>query len=113
MKRLLILVPLLLLLSLGACAAGPHQLQRSVDDWDQKLYVENPLLDGVLWVIPVFPLLNLGAAVGDFVIVDAWYFWSQDVWDGKGTAFKHFDVAPTDGTMESLLINGSKFLEKK
>lgn len=113
MKRLSILAPLVLLLGLAACAAGPHQLKRSVDDWDQKMYVENPLLDGVLWVVPVFPILTLGASVGDFLIVDAWYFWTQDVWDGKGTAFQHYEVTPTDGHLESLLSSGSKFMQKK
>ena len=102
-----------LTLSLTSCAAGPHQLRRSVDDLDQKLYVENPWVDGLLWFFPVIPLLGFGASVGDFFVVDAYHFWFKDAWDGKGTAFRHFQPEATDGTMESLLYDDAKFFEVK
>ena len=80
-NNLLVTAGLAACLTFTSCAAGPQQLQRSVDDWDHKMYVKNPLLDGVLWVVPVFPLLNFGAAIGDFFIGNAYFFWFHDVWD--------------------------------
>ena len=99
--------------SLSSCYAGPHQLSRTVDDWDQKMYVENPLLNGVLWFIPVFPLCTYGASIADFFVTDAYAFWFKDVWDGKGTAYTHYKTTPTDGSMSSLLNDDAKFLEIK
>lgn len=92
--RLRRLLPLFgLCATLAACFAGPHQLRRSVDDWDQRLYVESPWLDAGLWVVPVIPALSLLAGAADFLIVDPYYFWGQDAWDGNGTGF---EPAPTD-----------------
>ena len=54
-------------LSMTSCAAGPHQLRRSVDDWDHKMYVNSPWIDAVLWVVPVFPLAHYVAMIGDFI----------------------------------------------
>jgi hypothetical protein len=102
-----------LTLSLASCYAGPHQLRRSVDDWDQKMYVESPWIDAVLWVIPVIPLVSFGAQIADFFVVDAYYFWAKDAWDGNGTAYRHLQPEPTDGTMESLLFDDAKFFEVK
>lgn len=98
-------------ISLTSCLAGPHQLRRTVDDWDHKMYVDSPWLNGVLWFVPVFPLLNFGASIGDFFVTDAYAFWLKDAWDGKGTGFKHYDVTPTDGQMSSLLNTGAGFLK--
>lgn len=112
-NNLLVSAGLAACLTFTSCAAGPQQLQRSVDDWDHKMYVQNPLLDGVLWVVPVFPLLNFGAAIGDFFIGNAYFFWFHDVWDGKGTGFEHAKVEATDGTVSSLLNEGSSWLKVK
>ena len=97
----------------GSCAAGPHQLRRSVDDWDHKMYVNSPWIDAVLWVIPVMPLAFFGAGIGDFFVTDAYAFWFKDAWDGKGTGYSHLAVTPTDGQMKSLLSDDGKFLEIK
>ena len=97
--------------SLTSCMAGPHQLCRTVDDWDHKTYVNSPWLDAVLWVVPVFPLAHFGARIGDFFVGDAWAFWRYDAWDQKGTGFKHADIAPTDGQVGSLLSEGSGFMK--
>jgi hypothetical protein len=93
-----------------ACAAGPHQLARTVDDWDNRLYVQTPVMNGVLHVVPVIPVLGLCAWVGDFCITDAACFWFDDAWDGHGTGFQHLKVEPTDGQMQSLLIEGSGWM---
>lgn len=113
MKNLLTILSLAGLLALGSCAAGPQQLQRTVDDWDHQMYVKNPLLDGVLWVVPVIPIAHAGAAIGDFFVGNAYHFWFKDVWDGEGTGFEHKKVDATDGVLQSLLIDDAKWIQKK
>jgi hypothetical protein len=112
-RKIRLACALLAITTFAACSAGPHQLKRSVDDWDAKTYVNSPWLDGVLWFIPVFPILHLGASIGDFLVTDAYAFWFKDAWDGKGTAFTHFNPTPTDGSMESLMIDDAKFMTIK
>ena len=111
MKNTSLALGLTALVSLASCAAGPHQLARTVDDWDHKMYVENPIVNGVLHFIPVIPIVGMAGAIGDFFVTDAYSFWFKDAWDGKGTAFTHYNPAPTDGSMSSLLIDDAKFLE--
>jgi hypothetical protein len=113
MKKARLVCALLAITTFAACSAGPHQLSRSVDDWDQKMYVDSPWIDGVLWFVPVIPIAAALARIGDFLVVDAWTFWVHDAWDGKGTAYTHFAVKPTDGAMESLLMDDSKFMGVK
>ncbi len=112
MRKIAIALALFVGLTLGACSAGPHQLRRTVDDWDQKMYVENPWLDGVLWFVPVIPFAGFFASIGDFFIGDAYSFWFKDAWDGKGTGYNHHTVDHPDGAMSSLIGDG-KFLEVK
>jgi hypothetical protein len=113
MKKALVALPLLMALTLSSCAAGPHQLRRTVDDWDQKMYIENPWIDGVLWFIPVIPIAGYLGSIGDFFTGDLYAFWFKDAWDGKGTGFKHFNPTATDGSMSSLLNDDGKFMEIK
>lgn len=87
---------------LGACAAGPHQLRRSIDDWDHKSYVNSPWWNATLWLTMVMPVCYAGAFCGDFLITDPYVFWFEDAWDGKGTGFDHLEVPWTDGRMTSL-----------
>jgi hypothetical protein len=93
----------LLALPFPACLAGPHQLRRTVDDWDHSLYVNSPWFDALLWVVPVFPLAYVGAITCDFLVGDAWAFWSDDAWDGAGTGFDHYPVEPIDGRVDSMM----------
>ena len=102
MRTLRRITPFLALVALTACAAGPHQLRRSIDDWDHKSYVNSPWWNAMLWVVPVFPACYAGAWVGDFLITDPWAFWGEDAWDGKGTGFEHLQVPWTDGRRQSL-----------
>lgn len=92
---------------LCGCAAGPHQLRRTVDDWDHKVYVNSPWLNAALWIVPVYPVCTVGAAVLDFAVTDPYYFWFDDAWDGNGTGFQHLDVEWTDGHVDSLLSDRS------
>ena len=96
-------------LLLGSCAAGPHQLRRTVDDWDQKIYVNSPWLNASMWVVPVYPVAYAGALAFDFVIGDPWPSWCEDAWDGNGTGFRHIEVEWTDGWVESLLSDRSRW----
>jgi hypothetical protein len=98
-----------LVLPLGSCLAGPHQLSRSVDDFDHQLYLENPLLDGVLWVIPVLPFASVVALVGDFLVVDPYHFWFKDLWRSEGTAFDHW-LPERPAHRVGSLVNGGPFL---
>ena len=112
MRKLGIVLALLLCFSFTSCAAGPHQLQRSVDDWDRQLYVDSPWLDGVLWGVPVIPAATFLAAVGDFFITDAYAFWIEDAFTGgNGTGFEHATVDQPDGHMTGLLIDDGKLLQ--
>lgn len=101
------------LLFFSSCSAGPHQLFRTVDDWDAKIYTDSPWLDAVLWVIPVVPLARFGAQIGDFFIVDAYSFWFKDAWAGAGTGFKHAEFLGTKGHLNSLLLEDGDFLQVK
>jgi len=99
-------------LLLGGCAAGPHQLRRSVDDWDQKIYVNSPWLNAAMWLVPVYPVMHVGAMVIDFTVTDPYYFWFDDAWDGNGTGFKHLDIEYTDGWVDSMLADRAGWTRK-
>lgn len=109
-KKILALALVLSAAFAGSCASGPHQLARTVDDWDAKTYTNSPWMNAALHIIPVIPLAQFGAQIGDFFVTDAYYFWFKDAWDGKGTGFKHAEFLGEDGHLESLLLDGSKFL---
>lgn len=113
MKKLISLFALVAAATLVSCTAGPKQLQRSVDDWDRQMYVEKPLMNGILHVIPVIPIADLLATLGDTLIVNPWFFWSEDVWDEKGTNFHHIEVSDTDGHLDSLVADPNDGFMKK
>ncbi len=111
MRKLGIALTLLLCFSFTSCLAGPHQLRRSVDDWDHNMYVDTPWLDAALWVVPVYPLLYFGAGIGDFFVGDAYTFWFNDAFSGYGGAgFVHFNPEHTDGYVNSLWSDETKWL---
>ena len=109
MKKFGILLAALVLLGVTSCAAGPQQLFRTVDDIDQELYVEQPIVDGILYIIPVIPLAKYVAALGDFFIVNAYHFWVEDLWDGEGKGFIHYDPDASE-KLKSLYLDDSTFL---
>ncbi len=74
MRKIAMALALLGATSLTGCLAGPHQLSRTVDDWDHKLYVENVWVDAALWVVPVIPIAKFAASIGDFFVTDAYTF---------------------------------------
>ena len=103
-------LPFLLAATLGSCFSGPHQLGRTVEDWDHQLYVDSPWLNAGLWVIPVIPVTKLLAWTGDFLVTDAVEFWCGDAWDCAGTSYEWLNVEATDGYVESLLRPRSRWL---
>lgn len=94
-----------LTLALSGCLVGPHQVRRSVDDWDQRSYVNSPWWNVVLWVVPIIPASYAAALVVDTLVTDPYAFWFDDAWDGNGTGFRHLQVDWTDGHMDSLLLD--------
>lgn len=98
-------------LCLSGCLVGPHQLRRSVDDWDHDTYVESPWKSAAMWIVPVFPVCYVVAGVGDLLVTDPYAFWCHDAWDGKGTGFKHYTPESNDGRMYSMLIDDAHWLE--
>ena len=112
MRKIAIALGLAFGLTMTSCSVGPHQLSRTVDDWNQQMYVDSPWLNAALTVIPVMPLVAAGASIGDFFVTDAYAFWAKDAWDGKGTGFVHKSVTHTDGAMTNLM-DGGKWLEIK
>jgi hypothetical protein len=110
MRKIAIALGLLLTLAFTSCAAGPQYLRRSLDNYDQKLYQEMPLVDGILWFpIPAFPIANYIAMFGDF-FVNGYAFWIKDVWAGEGTGFQHADLAG-ERKIKSLVRDDSEFLK--
>lgn len=93
---------LLLAATLGSCFAGPHQLRRSMDDWDHKHYVNSPRWNAVLWIVPVIPVATVVALALDTVITDPYAFWFGDAWDNAGTGYEHLPVQWNDGRVSSL-----------
>ena len=98
---------------LCSCAAGPHQLRRSVDDWDQKIYVNSPWLNAAMWVVPVYPALLAGATAVDFAVTDPYFFWFGDAWNGNGTGYRHLEVDYTRGWVDSVLADDSRWLRSE
>lgn len=73
------------------CVAGPNRLSRTWDDWVNQKYTENAWVHGALLqnVVPVYPLVGAVLGWGDLIVLNPWYFWSEDAWDNKGTGFEH------------------------
>ena len=107
MKKFGILLAVLVLLGVTSCAAGPQQLQRTVDDIDQELYIEMPLVDGLLYIVPVIPFAKYIAAIGDFFI-NGYHFWIEDVWANEGKGFEHYNPEASQH-LKSLMLEDSKF----
>ncbi len=108
-RAVLVLAALATTTTLGGCLAGPHQVRRTVDDMDQRQYVDTPRLNGVLWVVPLWPALWAGAFVCDFLVTDPYAFWFGDMWDGRGTGFEHSQPEWTDGRMQSLMLDHTRW----
>jgi hypothetical protein len=76
---------------LPSCIAGPMRLSRTWDDWVNQKYTSDSWIHGALLqnIIPVYPLVGGLMTFVDVIAVNLYYFWSEDVWDRKGTGFEH------------------------
>jgi hypothetical protein len=96
MKRTLCSVALAsaLALTLSSCQSGPRRLSRAWDDWVNQEYSENAWVHGALLqdILPVYPIVGLFAWAGDILFVNTYYFWTEDAWDNRGTAYDHNQV---------------------
>ncbi len=79
------------LLALSSCSSGPHKLRRSFEDWSNQKYTEDSWIHGALLqdILPVYPIVTFALGFADILVLNTYYFWSDDVWDRKGTGFNH------------------------
>ncbi len=73
----------------SSCASGPNRVSYSWDQWRDQKYSESSWIHGALLqdIIPVYGLVGLFAAAGDYLIFNPVAFWSKDAWDSKGTVY--------------------------
>ncbi len=76
-----------------ACMSGPRRLSRGWDDTVNGLYSGNAWVHGALLqdIIPVYTIVGIVMFIGDILILNPWYFWTDDAWDNDGTGFRHED----------------------
>ena len=79
------------LLSLSACNSGPKRLSRNWDEYVNQKYAQDSWIHGALLqdILPVYPIVGLGMAIGDALVVNPYYFWTKDVSDRKGTSYTY------------------------
>lgn len=99
MKKAAVVVMALLVVVAVAGCFGPRNVTRTVDDWLNQQYVDQPWLVGN--VISHF-IINIVMGICWFVddIIDIYWFWVKDAWpfgSGKGTHFTHKAVTPAPG----------------
>ena len=82
----------------SGCIAGPNQLGRTWDDWVNQKYTEDSWIHGALLqnILPIYPLVGAVLTYADVLVLNTYYFWSEDVWDRSGTGFDHEN--PTGAT---------------
>ena len=57
---------------------------------EQQKYSENAWMTAALSdIIPVYPFVGAVMFIGDWLVVNPYYFWGKDAWDNKGTAYVH------------------------
>lgn len=72
------------------CTAGPNYLSRTVDDWQNNGYVENPLMTGIMSdVVPAYGIAKILAFIPDWLIINPIQFWAVDIWRAEGAGFEH------------------------
>ncbi len=73
---------------------GPNKMKRGLDQAANRRYHKSPLMSQALF--PVSLLLNHIAVLGDMLIINPTYWWS-DVFRGEGTLHYYEDVEETTG----------------
>lgn len=92
-------------LAMSSCNSGPKQLTRTWDTWVNQKYSDNSYIHGLVLqdLLPVYPIVGFFAGIGDALILNPYHFWTQDVWDGKGTAYTYENAEGAERSVESLL----------
>ena len=87
MKKLGLALAVAAMATIGAGCYGTKSLTRSVDDWGNQMYKDSPwLAQPVGWIAVPVAMFVTGIIDG---VVDTYYFWSADAWDGEGTPYMH------------------------
>jgi hypothetical protein len=109
MKNTIRALAVALTLAATSCTAGPSYLVRTVDDWQNKSYAENPVVTGMVSdVLPAYGLLKLFAAIPDYLILNPIQFWTVDLWKSKGSSFQHKNPEATHQPWYAEELNLSK-----
>lgn len=96
MKKLLLLSIALAFIS--ACSAGPSKLSRQFDDYRNQKYVDSSWGATIITdIIPIYPIVGLGATIIDVVILNPIQFWGTDAWQKNGQGFIHSNPAIPEG----------------
>ena len=79
------------LLSFSACSSGPKRLTRNWDEYVNQKYSQDSWIHGALLqdILPVYPIVGLGMAIGDALVMNPYYFWTKDLKDRKGTSYTY------------------------
>ncbi len=79
------------LMTFSSCVSGPRRLSRNWDEYVNQKYSDDSWIHGALLqdIIPVYPLVGFAMAIGDYVAVNPYYFWTKDVKDRKGTSYTY------------------------
>ncbi|WP_419185843.1 DUF3332 family protein [Rohdeia mirabilis] len=95
-------------LALTGCNSGPKQLTRTWDTWVNEKYSDNAYIHGLVLqdLLPVYPIVGFFAAIGDIIVLNPYYFWTEDVWDGKGTAYTYDNAEGATRSVGTLIESG-------
>jgi hypothetical protein len=98
------LLAAVLVASLTGCVCGPSRLSRTWNDYVNQKYSENAWIHGAVLqeILPVYGLVGFVAAFGD-LFANIYYFWSEDAFDNRGTAFEH---DPVEGAVRTVKGSG-------
>ncbi|MEM6673959.1 MAG: hypothetical protein AAF726_14030 [Planctomycetota bacterium] len=92
MKRTLLYVALAATtFATSSCIAGPNRISRYWDTWVNQKYSEDSWIHGALLqnIIPAYPFAGAVLSIGDIAFLNPWVFWTEDVWDKRGTAYEY------------------------
>lgn len=86
-----------------SCSSGPDRLERSWDGWVNQKYSDDSWVHGALLqdILPAYPIVGFFAGIGDWLILNPIAFWSNDIWDRRGTAYVYTqatDAARTEAS---------------
>ena len=87
MKKVALILVLALVVVAGIGCYGTQKITRSLDDWGNEMQTNNAWLAQPVGLI-VIPIASIFTSLVDGVI-DAYYFWADNAWSNRGTAYVH------------------------